>query len=119
MEKTLHVKPNLYAFYFERLKIIAKDFGYNLVVHGSMNRDLDLIAVAWVENPKDELAMIKEFDKYLTGSCFETKADYMFSVLHKHRNNYIINLNRGGAFNNYLDEKYYLDISIPVIKNEN
>ena len=55
MSKPLHAKPNIYAYYFEALKAIAKEYGYNLVVHGSMNRDLDLIAIPWVNDPKPEL----------------------------------------------------------------
>jgi hypothetical protein len=51
MEKPIHVKPNFYSYCYESLKDIAKNHGYNLLIHGSMNRDLDLIAVAWVNDP--------------------------------------------------------------------
>jgi hypothetical protein len=37
---------------------------------------------------------------------------YMYSRLPGGRSSYVINLNRGGQFNGYLDEQYYLDISI-------
>lgn len=46
--KLTHAKPQLYAFYFLKLKEIAKELGYNLVIDGSMARDLDLIAIPWV-----------------------------------------------------------------------
>lgn len=111
-EKPTHVKPSLYAYYFEALKVIAKKHGYNLVLHGSLARDLDLIAIPWVNDPKDELEMIKAFDMHLTGSHGLNKDHYMFSILPGGRKSFVINLNRGGKFNNYIDQEYYLDISI-------
>jgi hypothetical protein len=47
-KKLVHAKPSLYAYYFEALKAIAKDYGYNLVVHGSMNRDL-VACIMWIK----------------------------------------------------------------------
>jgi hypothetical protein len=117
MEKQIHVKPAMYALFYEHLKIIASEYGYNLVLHGSMNRDLDLIAIPWIDNPKDEFEMIQVFDKYLRGTCDESKEHYMFSVLPGKRNSYVINLNRGdkrGEWNDY-DAQYYIDISITQI----
>jgi hypothetical protein len=112
MEKPIHVKPSFYAFCFEELKVIAKEYGYNLVLHGSMNRDLDLIAIPWTDEPKDEFEMIKEFSMYLTGFFSNQKEHYLFSVLPGKRKAYVIDLNRGGKWNNYQDGQYYLDISV-------
>lgn len=116
--KPIHVKPSLYAFYYESLKIIAKDYGYNLVLHGSMNRDLDLIAIPWVDNTKDEFEMIQEFDKYLTGFCSSDKEHYMFGLLPAGRRGYVINLNRGGEWNKHVDVQYYIDISVIPTQNK-
>lgn len=38
-----------YLTYLDRAKKAAHDLGYCLAVHGSMERDLDLLAVPWVE----------------------------------------------------------------------
>ncbi len=43
MSKPIHVKPQFYTYAFLPLKEIALRYGYNLVIHGSMNRDMDLI----------------------------------------------------------------------------
>lgn len=110
--KPIHAKPSLYAYYFYELKELAKEFGYNLVLHGSLNRDLDLIAIPWVDEPKDDFLMIQAFEKHLTGIYSEQKEHYMFSILPANRKSYVINLNRGGKWNNYLDEQYYIDISV-------
>lgn len=113
--KPTHVKPSFYAYCFEQLKEIAKEYGYNLVLHGSMNRDLDLIAIPWVDDPKDDFAMIQEMYLHLTGFTVQNAdpvRDYQFSILPGQRKSYVINLNRGGKWNGYVDEQYYIDISV-------
>lgn len=39
----------IYAQLLPRIKAKAKELGYALAIHGSMNRDLDLLAVPWIE----------------------------------------------------------------------
>lgn len=117
-KKPTHAKPQLYAYYFLQLKEIAKDFGYNLVVHGSMNRDLDLIAVPWTDEPKPELDLIHELHRSITGyaaSPESWKDIYMFKELPGGRRSYVINVNRrqtDGNGNYQEDPQYYIDISL-------
>jgi hypothetical protein len=118
MSKPVKVKPGMYALFYERLKLIAKEYGYNLVLHGSMDRDLDLIAIPWVNEPQDELLMIQDFHEHLTGMRGVKKENYHFSVLPGNRHSYVIELNRGdksGEWNRFFDEEYYLDISVTQI----
>lgn len=117
--KPMHAKPNLYAYYFQQLKEIALEHGYNLVVHGSMNRDLDLIAVPWLDDPKPEMILINAMSMHLNGYSSEAKETYLFKVLPGGRHSYVINLNRGGYRKNnegepiyQEDPQYYIDISI-------
>jgi hypothetical protein len=124
--KPTHARPQLYAYYFLGLKEIAKEFGYNLVVHGSMNRDLDLIAIPWVDNPKSDFDLINALAKYMTGCVTEEqykKEIYLFKELPGGRKSYVINLNRGGykkdkngdlvePFEFEKDPEYYIDISV-------
>lgn len=112
--KPVHAKPSLYAFYFERLKVIAQDYGYNLVLHGSMNRDLDLIAIPWGETIRDYRAMLLDFSLVLGGSILnESDEDRKrFREKFHGRECWIINLNRGSKETDYLDPQYYIDISI-------
>lgn len=128
--KPTHAKPSLYAYYFFDLKEIAKEYGYNLVLHGSLNRDLDLIAIPWVDDPKDEFEMINAFNKHLTGYTTEEQykdSIYLFKKLPGGRHAYVINLNRGGYAKNESgqikdpieytpDPEYYIDISVTPIK---
>lgn len=117
-KKPIHAKPSLYAYYFQELKEIALKYGYNLVLHGSLNRDLDLIAIPWQPELKDHLAMIEEFAEYLGGIIEWQHLGgklYPHGVMYHGRINYIINLNRGGKRTNYEDPQYYLDISVTPI----
>lgn len=121
--KTTHAKPQLYAYYFLQLKEIAKEFGYNLVVHGSMNRDLDLVAIPWINEPKPELEMIEALTNWVGGELDKS----LIGTLPGGRTAYVINLNRGGYKKNaegliidpiefVEDPQYYIDISVTPIK---
>lgn len=118
MDKPIHAKPSLYAYYFYNLKEIAKEYGYNLVLHGSLNRDLDLIAIPWVDDPKSELEMIHELHRAITGYVASPeiwKDVYMYKVLPGGRHSYVINVNRRQTDNNgnyQEDPQYYIDISV-------
>lgn len=131
-EKPIHAKPSLYAYYFIYLKEIAKKYGYNLVLHGSLNRDMDLIAIPWEKEIGKHENMINEFVEYLGGELVlqnlrldENKkvVGDMYDVTHHGRMWYIINLNRECKMINdvWTDAQYYLDISVipstPLICN--
>lgn len=120
-DKPLHVKPAFYSYVYEELKIIALRSGYNLLLHGSMNRDLDLVAIAWSPTTYSYYKMIMEMTEYLGGEImFETEEDRArFGRKYHGRRNFVINFNRGGYRDwekpkgAYVpDPMYYLDISI-------
>ncbi len=120
-DKPTQAKPGLYAIFYEHLKDIAKEYGYNLVLHGSMQRDLDLIAIPWIDNPRNEQDMIDDFQEYLTGkkSHRRPNGEIYFSTLPGNRHAYTIELNRGdkhGEWVRFEDKEYYLDISVVQYK---
>lgn len=126
--KPIHAKPTYYAIMFEPLKGIALKYGYNLVLHGSLNRDLDLIAIPWQEElgPVDE--MVDEFCSYVGGEvalCNSERLDDgtitgdRFTLKPHGRVAYVINIFRGGYLNGggfhdlYVkDPETYIDISV-------
>ena len=123
MDKPIAAKPSLYAHYFYTLKEIALRYGYNLVLHGSMNRDLDLVAIPWQAELGSHEEMVGEFAKLLGGDLqranLRMENDEVvgdpYSVTHHGRMQYVIDLNRGGytSDNKYIeDPQYYLDISV-------
>jgi hypothetical protein len=121
MDKPTQARPGLYALFYEHLKQIAESYGYNLVVHGSLHRDLDLIAIPWSDTPSPEQKMILDFQEYLTGKT-EAGSDKQphYTTLPGGRHAYVICLNRGdkhGEWIRFEDKQYYLDISVCQLPN--
>ena len=120
--KPIHAKPSLYAYYFYDLKEISREFGYNLVLHGSLNRDLDLIAIPWVDDPKPELDCINALSMHINGFIAHEdhwKDVYMYKELPGGRHSYVININRrqtnkDGQYQE--DPQFYIDISVTPLK---
>ncbi len=112
--KPIQTKPMLYAHYLGLLQERARQMGYNLLLHGSLARDCDLVAVPWTYSPADHFELIAELDYILTGYRGCVSREYNYSVLPGGRHSYVINLNRGGyAGEQYQeDPQFYLDISV-------
>lgn len=115
MDKPQKAKPQFYACCFTTIQKLGRDLGYNIVMHGSMDRDIDLVAIPWSDNPASHYELLKAIDLYVRGICYAEdhfERGYMFSVLPGGRSSYVVNINRGGTYNNYTDEQWYIDISI-------
>lgn len=99
--------PLMYAMYYNILKGIATEHGYALAIHGSLTRDLDLIAVPWVEDPKPPEEFLMAIRKTIGWNVDDGMAyDTMVEKPHG-RIAYTIKSGGGG----------YLDISIlPTMK---
>jgi len=54
-----------YTIIFNKMKEKAADLGYMLTVHGSMARDMDLIAVPWIEDVEPHEKLVAEISKLL------------------------------------------------------
>lgn len=50
-----------------KLKEVAKNHGYALAVHGTMTRDLDLIAIPWVDNYTEKNKLAEELQMVACG----------------------------------------------------
>lgn len=57
---------------------IARDHGYTLAVHGSLHRDFDLVAVPWIEQASEALAMIKAMHEALASVIHHEEMDYNY-----------------------------------------
>jgi hypothetical protein len=113
--KPIHAKPSLYAYYFMQLKEIALKYGYNLVLHGSLNRDLDVIACPWAPELGSHDEMVEEFATALGGRILlsdHNLGNLKHDITYHGRMRYVINLNRGGKETDYKDPQYYIDISV-------
>ena len=123
MEKPIHARPSLYAFYFEGIKEIGLRYGYNIVLHGSMNRDLDLIAIPWNETVGVKGKMLEEIAEAIGGYILNEDEEnrQLFRIKYHGRECWVININRSiknkfsgmvTEFINEGDPQYYIDISI-------
>jgi hypothetical protein len=121
--KPIHAKPSLYAFYFDVIKEIGLEFGYNIVLHGSMNRDLDLIAIPWQEEIGDKAEMLNKISEAIGGFILKESEDdrRKFRSKYHGRECWVLNINRTvqakydgmvTSFEEYADPQYYIDISI-------
>lgn len=49
----------VYCAMYPELAKVARAHGYALAVHGSMQRDMDLICVPWIAEPSEPAAVVK------------------------------------------------------------
>ena len=110
-EKITHAKPSIYAYWFHGLKEIAREHGWNLVLHGSLSRDMDLILIPWEAEVMDHVALIKIFAQII-GGRFVIQSDDKIKCFPHGRLSYVINVNRGEFNKPTEDSQYYLDISV-------
>jgi hypothetical protein len=50
------------------LRLAAKGCGYALTVHGSLQRDIDLVAVPWVDNAQDPELLVSRLCGVIAGA---------------------------------------------------
>ena len=122
-DKPIKVKPTFYAYCYYDLREIGREYGYNLVLHGSMARDMDLILIPWHDTLGDLDKLIDEFCDYLDGFLmlqYNGKENIRFGKQPQGRKSYIINLRRGDRtkYVNHVDAEYYLDISVTPLIND-
>lgn len=73
-------KPNpayapVYCAIYPDLAAVARSHGYALAVHGSLQRDFDLIAVPWVARPSDPDAVIADLERNFSIRCLTDGTD--------------------------------------------
>lgn len=52
-------KPAItYLLYYPAMRDVARQHGYALTIHGSLNRDCDLVAVPWTEDACDAETLV-------------------------------------------------------------
>lgn len=97
----------MYASLYAGLCDIARGHGYALAIHGSVQADLDLVAIPWIEKPTSPKELVKHFLKHLTaclGEGFDT-------------NNPEMKPHGRLAYNLYLYHGSKVDLSIMPVQN--
>jgi hypothetical protein len=96
--------PITYATYFPMLKDIAIEHGYSLALHGSLLRDMDLIAVPWTDEAVPHNLLLRSFVEFIGTYVLPGGPPYQ-SMEEKPHGRIAYTLQCGG-------EGGYLDISI-------
>lgn len=65
----------IYSQILPKIRAVAKTMGYAVAIHGTMQRDLDLLAVPWVENAVEPIALVKAFADIVDGYVIGDTAD--------------------------------------------
>lgn len=101
-----------YVMAYTKLDRIAWRHGYALALHGSMARDLDLIAVPWTEDAAPPEKLLKAFINFVKGQSKIKIKYYVSQVTQKPHGRIAYSIPIG-------HEGHYLDVSImPRIKKK-
>lgn len=65
------VRPIAYVCHLPRITAKAREFGYAIAVHGSLQKDMDLIAVPWSESATDEDTLLQAICECAGGFMLE------------------------------------------------
>lgn len=76
-----------YAAMYPALTEIARQHGYAMAVHGSMQRDFDVVCIPWIEAPSDPTIVVEAMCREFAISCvgkpetkFHSRLVYTLSV---------------------------------------
>lgn len=67
VEKPPRRMPAYYAWIYWWLVPVARDHGYALALHGSLERDLDVIAIPWAEQAASPEELANAFASFVPG----------------------------------------------------
>ena len=93
----------VYTVLYIGMKKIAEKHGYALTLHGSMNRDLDVLAVPWIEDADEPEILLEEFRK---------KYDMRYEFDEPKYGNCSNKPHGRKAYTLMLNGPYYIDLSI-------
>lgn len=95
--------PVMYAMYYGDMQEIAREHGYALAIHGSLMRDMDLVLIPWVDNPKPYMDVLRAWSEKRIGFERVDKVPYDTTAKKPHgRIAFTMHTGGGG----------YIDISI-------
>lgn len=102
-EVNVNGKPAFYAMFYTRFREVALELGYALAIHGSLQNDMDLIAVAWTEDAVSSKELRDAINKCLDRTSWSDH-NYTISGTNKPhgRISYTITIH----------SDYYIDLSV-------
>lgn len=64
-----------YMWRLQGIQELCRKLGYCVAVHGSLNYDLDLVAIPWVEDAVSDEELIQAICDFIGGSCADQGSD--------------------------------------------
>lgn len=97
-----------YVVLYPTLLSIARKHGYTVAVHGSFQRDMDLIFVPWVEGASSPEAVLREIKKKTGTVIASHRSDHLhpnFAPTQKPHGRvaYVLHFTEQGGFGPYMD----------------
>ena len=65
MMKKHRLKPAMYSHRLNEIQDIGKEAGYAIALHGSMQRDIDVVAIPWIKDPISPDELVEKLCDYL------------------------------------------------------
>ena len=65
----------IYSQILPRIRRAAAELGYAVAIHGTLTRDLDLLAVPWIEQAAEPIALVKMIADTVGGYVIGDRAD--------------------------------------------
>lgn len=97
----------LYAGLYMRMVPVARECGYALTLHGSMARDLDVVAIPWVETAVGEATLVAKL-----------MAEFGFREFHEKKSDQPVKPHGRSAYCLGWDAGLYVDLSVmPLATN--
>ena len=93
------IEPTFYASILPHLKKVARDHGYALALHGSLQRDMDVIAVPWIARCSDPEKLVDAIQS--ASNTFQVKDNGPTQFPHGRR-----------AWQLFFGGHHYLDLSV-------
>lgn len=104
MSKPVQYKPGYYASCYVVARRAAFEKGWNLVVHGSLATDLDLVAIPWTEDACPECELVETLGAAF--QCFRFKESGSFHDKPGMKPHGRI------AYTMLMDSDFYVDLSV-------
>jgi hypothetical protein len=95
-------KAIFYATIYEDLKRVAKECGWAVALHGSLNNDMDIMAMPWVEGAEPVEELIKGISDLFVDNPFH----HMNGEPYKNKPNGRV------VYTIHIFKDFYLDINI-------
>lgn len=101
-----------YAVTFAEIRLVAKQLGYALCLHGSLRKDLDVVAVPWVEDAADEATLVKAIVEASGGFLVCNREGQHGGVKPHRRRAWTIHFGGCSATVHPEDRATYIDLSV-------